>query len=71
MSYREEKPMAGLKDTDVVYVTQTGSKFHLYSDCSYLNRATAIIGTVCKEALDSGRELCSRCESRREKEAAN
>ena len=64
---KEENPLPGPTENGVVYVTKTGEKFHLYSDCSYLSNATEIRGLLYKTALESGKELCSRCESRREK----
>lgn len=64
-----QEPLPGLTENDPVYVTKTGEKFHLYSDCSYLKNASEIRGILCKDALEAGKELCSRCESRREKAA--
>jgi len=44
--------------TETVYVTKTGSKYHL-SSCSYLRSSS--ISMNLKEAVDEGYSPCSRC----------
>lgn len=55
-----------------VYWTKSGTVFHIYDDCSYINTAkTSEIfeGTVAQSReLKNITELCSRCENRAEKE---
>lgn len=54
-----------------VYWTKSGTVYHIYSDCSYINTAkTSEIfeGTVAQSReLKNITELCSRCENRAEK----
>ncbi len=50
------------QETDpTVYVTESGAKYHLYSDCSALKRAKNVIGILRSSAEDAGKELCSIC----------
>lgn len=53
---------------DFVYWTKSGSRYHLYSDCSYINtnRTEEIFeGSVAQaRELKNISELCSRCRSR-------
>lgn len=55
-----------------VFWTKSGTVFHIYDDCSYINTAkTSEIfeGTVAQSReLKNITELCSRCENRAEKE---
>lgn len=55
-----------------VYWTKSGSSYHLYQDCSYINtdRTTEIFeGTVAQaRELKNITDLCDRCENRRKKE---
>ncbi|MGB4204008.1 MAG: hypothetical protein WBJ84_00120 [Bacteroidales bacterium] len=57
---------------DHVYWTKSGSKYHLFSDCSYINtdRTSEIFeGTVSQaRELKNITELCSRCRDRSLKE---
>lgn len=57
-----------LQGTDHVYWTKSGTKYHLYNDCSYINtdRTVEIFeGTVPQaRELKNITELCSRCEGR-------
>ncbi len=45
-----------------VYVTKSGTKYHLSSDCSGLKRAKEIIKTTLSAATADGKELCKICE---------
>ena len=44
-----------------VYVTKSGTKYHLSADCKGLKNAKKIIGTPLSDALKSGKTLCSLC----------
>ncbi len=58
--------------TNLVYWTKSGTHYHLYSDCPYINtkKTNEIFeGTVAKaRELKNITELCSYCEKRAEKE---
>ena len=58
-----ESALADLSpNTDpVVYVTESGTKYHISPDCSALKRAKSVIGTPRSEAEKSGKELCALC----------
>lgn len=58
-----EDALANLSQSaeSTVYVTESGAKYHLYSDCSALKRAKKVIGTPRSAAEDDGKELCSIC----------
>jgi micrococcal nuclease len=43
---------------DIVYITRTGSKYHLVNDCKGLSRASKIFESTKQEAKDSGLSLC-------------
>lgn len=64
----EQKPIPEgypqLQDSDIVYVTASGAKFHLYTDCSSLSRSKTIIGQTFRDAVENGKELCSFCKKR-------
>ena len=51
-------------ENDVVYITKSGTKYHLWADCSALKQAKAIIATRLKDAENDGKELCSFCNER-------
>jgi hypothetical protein len=57
-----------------VFWTKSGSSYHLYSDCSYINtdRTVEIFeGTVAQaRELKNITDLCDRCQNRAEKEKA-
>jgi hypothetical protein len=57
---------------DYVYWTKSGTSYHLYKDCSYINtdRTTEIFeGTVAQaKELKNITDLCDRCAKRAEKE---
>lgn len=63
-------PAAGsptsLKDTDIVYTSPSGGKYHLYHDCSYLSRSKKIIGQPFENIKKAGMGICSRCKKRYE-----
>ncbi|MFV0479954.1 MAG: hypothetical protein ACK5LZ_05230 [Anaerorhabdus sp.] len=67
--YTEQaQEVVDLTGQDYVYWTTSGTRYHLYSDCSYINTsATTEIfeGTVAQSrALKNITELCSRCRDR-------
>jgi hypothetical protein len=72
--YQEQtKQVEDLNDgIDHVYWTKSGSSYHLYSDCSYINtdRTVEIFeGTVVQaRELKNITDLCNRCQSRAMKE---
>ena len=49
-----------LNKTDTVYITASGSKFHIKNDCGNMNPNNAKSLTV-EEALAKGKEPCKRC----------
>jgi hypothetical protein len=61
-----------LQGSNFVYWTKSGTVYHLYNDCSYINtdRTTEIFeGTVAEaRELKNIANLCSRCEGRKIKE---
>lgn len=63
-----------LKGSNDVYWTKSGTSYHLYSDCSYINSAktTEIFqGTVAQaRELKNITDICDRCENRAVKEKA-
>lgn len=56
------------KDTQTVYYTPTGKKYHLYRDCTSLQNSKKIIGEAYGTVKNSERGLCSLCEKRHENE---
>lgn len=48
----------------IVYKTENGKKYHLYSDCSALRNTNTVIGITKETAEKEGKELCSVCEKR-------
>lgn len=56
-----EDPIAG----SVVYVTESGTKYHATANCSSLKRAKVIIGTPLSNAEQKGKEPCSICYKKR------
>ena len=58
----EDALATGSQNTDpTVYVTQSGTKYHLRADCSALKRSKNVIGILRSSAEDDGKELCSIC----------
>jgi len=61
-----------LTGSNFVYWTNSGSRYHIYSDCSYINseRTTEIMEGGVQQAreLKNISELCSRCRARAERE---
>lgn len=61
-----------MRGNDFVYWTKSGTKYHLFEDCGYINsdRTSEIFtGTVGDAKADKNiSELCSRCEGQAEKE---
>jgi hypothetical protein len=59
---------------NLVYWTKSGSSYHLFQDCSYINsdRTTEIFeGTVAQaRELKNITDLCDRCRNRAEKEGS-
>ncbi|MBP1669395.1 MAG: hypothetical protein H6Q21_1761, partial [Bacteroidetes bacterium] len=57
---------------NLVYWTKSGTSYHLYQDCSYINtdRTDEIFeGTVAQaRELKNITDLCDRCQNRAEKE---
>ena len=45
----------------VVYVTESGTKYHATAKCSSLKRAKVVIGTPLSNAEQEGKEPCSFC----------
>ena len=64
----------GLTGSNFVYWTKSGTRYHLYSDCSHINsaRTDEIMEGKVEQAreLKNISELCSRCRSRIERERA-
>lgn len=57
-----QETLPSLPEEDAtVYVTNTGTKFHLSADCKGLKNAKEIIGTPLSEARESGKTLCALC----------
>ena len=56
-----------LEKNTVVYVTQTGSKFHLKPDCNGLRNAKKVIGTTFALAGEQGKTICSLCQEEAQK----
>lgn len=55
-----------------VYWTAHGKKFHLYEDCSALNRSEELVMGSAQQAIDAGKgTICKFCEKRHEKELAS
>ena len=52
----------------LVYVTPTGSRYHLYADCTSLARAKEIVGVSPEKAVTEGRTECAVCRERKEAE---
>ncbi len=67
----ETKAVEDLMGQDLVYWTEHGGKYHLYSDCQHINRdATKEIfeGTVAQAHEDKNiTELCKTCEGKAQK----
>ena len=57
-----------LNNSTIVYITPSGTKYHIYSDCSYLSRSKNIIGTPYGEVKYTEKDICSRCKDRYEYE---
>ncbi len=60
-----QEAIPNLSDTSLdptVYVTNSGTKYHLSPDCSALKRAKEVIGTPRSAAIEDGKEPCSICE---------
>lgn len=61
-----------LTGQNYVYWTKSGSRYHIYSDCSHINtdRTSEIMEGTVQQAreLKNITELCSRCRARAEKE---
>ncbi len=61
-----------LTGTNAVFWTKSGTSYHLYSDCSYINTARTneiFQGTVAQaRELKKITDLCDRCATRAEKE---
>ena len=53
-----------LADADIVYTTPSGSKYHIYNDCSSLSRSKTIVGNSFGEIKESGKGLCTFCKNR-------
>ncbi len=49
------------EDPTIVYVTQTGTKYHPDKTCSGLKNAKMIIGIPLSSAEDEGKEPCGLC----------
>ncbi len=49
------------EDTITVYVTKTGTKYHLRRDCSSLKKAKEITEVPLFTAENDGKECCARC----------
>jgi hypothetical protein len=64
-----------LTGANSVFWTKSGTSYHLYSDCSYINTArTSEIfqGTVAQaRELKNITDLCDRCAARAEKERSS
>lgn len=59
-----EEALANLPDREntAVYITKSGTKYHLSEDCTGLKKAKEIIKTTLSAAEDDGKELCKICE---------
>lgn len=59
-----EEALAAVPDREstTVFVTKSGTKYHLSDDCSGLTRAKEIIKTTLSAAEADGKELCKICE---------
>lgn len=60
----ERTPQKEEETSIVVFVTPSGSKYHLYKDCSSLSRAKEIRGMILYSVKEEGYTLCSFCEKR-------
>ncbi|MBE6684891.1 MAG: hypothetical protein E7592_04505 [Ruminococcaceae bacterium] len=57
------------KTDNTVYWTKGGGVYHLYEDCSYIKSSSEILSGTLEEALETGKSgVCSRCQSRKDKE---
>ena len=53
-----------LTENSTVYVTKTGTKYHLWADCSALGQAKTILTATLKDVATEGKQLCSFCNKR-------
>ena len=58
-----EEALKNLPDREntTVFITKSGTKYHLAEDCSGLKKAKEIIKTTLSVAEDDGKELCKIC----------
>lgn len=60
-AWDEALPNLPAGEDPTVYVTKSGTKYHLSSDCKGLINAKEIIGTPLSDALKQGKTLCALC----------
>ncbi|MBO5247950.1 MAG: hypothetical protein J6B54_01465 [Clostridia bacterium] len=49
------------QENSVVYVTESGSKYHRSAQCPALKQAKQVIGVPLSAAMEDGKDPCSRC----------
>ena len=60
-SWQDALPGDANDEERIVYVTESGTKYHLTTECSGLKNAKKIIGTPLATALEQEKVLCSIC----------
>lgn len=65
---QSEQSDISIGENETVYITEKGTKYHLYTDCSSLRRASNIEGVFLTKAQSKSRTLCKLCEKRKNEE---
>ena len=54
---------------NLVYWTEGGGVYHFYNDCGYIKSASKVVSGSVTDARNAGKNgVCSRCQSRKDKE---